>query len=143
MQYKQKKDKPTPVEKSFSLKKNVLLNTAEEVPDLSTAWIDPNLTFVPYLPSDNYVTDNIVNSDSNEVLNALDADLSALLKKRYHEFWSTVLFDESFLKFLDSFLRYFKRNYDTTGGELTPLHKSIFIKVLKSTSIRYSKFLAL
>lgn len=42
----------------------------------------------------------------------INADLRALLRLDYRSFWSQVYFDKSFHNFIDTFLRYFRREID-------------------------------
>mmetsp|Transcript_21753 Transcript_21753/g.27714 ORF Transcript_21753/g.27714 Transcript_21753/m.27714 type:complete len:749 (-) Transcript_21753:68-2314(-) len=58
--------------------------------------------FLCFLPPDNDI--NLLDTLNN--LTFMNKDLSALLKCKFYEFWSTVTFNSSFRLFLDSFLRY-------------------------------------
>jgi hypothetical protein len=76
---------------------------------------------------------------SQAVLEVLDADLSRLLRQKYHMFWSHVIFDPRLLRLIDSFLRYARRAFDGNGGDagsspaLDPqsTYFSVFVKVFK------------
>ena len=76
------------------------------------------------------------NTQSLEYLHVLRDDLSNLLKKPYNLFWSDVVYSKSFHRFLDSYLRFAKRSFDSkvrTVGE-TPLmqaQRDIFSKMFR------------
>eukprot|EP01087_Luapelamoeba_hula_P008817 TRINITY_DN2234_c0_g1_i1.p1 TRINITY_DN2234_c0_g1~~TRINITY_DN2234_c0_g1_i1.p1 ORF type:complete len:880 (+),score=254.59 TRINITY_DN2234_c0_g1_i1:187-2640(+) len=110
------------VEKSTSVRRNTTLNSLETLPDLSAEWLTDSLVaFVPFLPTDNH-TDTAPGAvpssedSSTGAIATLDADVSALLQMKYHLFWSHVIFDTAFHKFLDSYLRYCARSYDDNAS---------------------------
>ena len=74
---------------------------------------------------------------SQAVLEVLDADLSRLLRQKYHVFWSHVIFDPRLLRLIDSFLRYARRAFDGSSPVLDPqsTYFSVFAKVFKGNTL--------
>ncbi len=71
------------------------------------------------------------------MLEVLDADLSRLLRQKYHVFWSHVIFDPRLLRLIDSFLRYARRAFDGSSPVLDSqsTYFSVFAKVFKGNTL--------
>lgn len=49
-----------------------------------------------------------------------NVDISNLLKKKYYQFWSQIVYDESLQNFLDSYLRFCERPYPPFSPTVSP-----------------------
>jgi len=104
----EKKSRPVALDEAFSFVINER-NELEKIPDLSPYWIK-QYDFIPFFPEDN---------EKDEVVEFLQDDLRDLLRRDYHKFWSQVIYDKSFEKFLDTYLRFVQRCYDVTDLSLS------------------------
>lgn len=74
-------------------------------------------------------------SEKDEVVELLSEELTDLLCREYHKFWSQVIFDKSLHIFIDTYLRFAQRCYDIPGNSsklthsltLTHSHSPLFL----------------
>ena len=85
-----------------------------EAPAAVTTTPVPKMAVLPYLPGRAFLT--LPNLNRREYLAFISHDLSQILKMDFHTFWSQVLFDQSLVQFLDTFLKFHERSY-TTGAD--------------------------
>ncbi|CAM9437316.1 unnamed protein product, partial [Ectocarpus sp. 8 AP-2014] len=85
----------------------------------------PPLKLVPFLPQDNNTADmsgssgqagsSSSSSSSGNTISRANAELGRLLDVGFPTFLSFVLEDESLAKFVDTFLRFRRRHYESTA----------------------------
>jgi hypothetical protein len=64
-------------------------------------------------------------SEKDEVVELLKEELTDLLCREHHKFWSQVIFDKSLQIFIDTYLRFAQRCYDNPGNSSKHTNKQI------------------
>ncbi|KAH3759514.1 activating signal cointegrator 1 complex subunit 2 [Pelomyxa schiedti] len=130
---REKKTSPLPLEQSFTLVANSL-GELDRVPDVHKKWVDrSNGGFLPYLFEDSALvplSTGTSQESANETLQHVMIDASGLLHMSYKQFWSTVVYDDSLVAFIDSFLRHFRRPWDSHTARETKLNTTINREIL-------------
>ncbi|KAN0016392.1 hypothetical protein ACTFIU_006359 [Dictyostelium citrinum] len=108
MNEKKKQQSGLGIDKTFTLVMNTL-GHLEKKNDIDQYWVlnskEHYLSFITFLPADN----NEQGSSEESIL-FMNSDLSSLLKFKYNIFWSHCIYNKSFNDFIDSFLKFFKRD---------------------------------